>query len=304
MRAIRTRGRFAKQDAVASGQWREEERWPRSATGEWRALLKQTQRADTSRHGGSPIGPLTHCMTHPRPPTSPFVDAGRVGCGKRIGNRYQFPHPMGVREHGPSLPWPTPTPGMETVTPCTIQSVQNRPSILILGYSEADAVLRSTSRPDVRAILSIHGHREFPVDRHGVARHLVLEFDDCNAPDASDPFAQARHRIRQREADEIGLRMQPPTIVHTQQIVDFAMSIADVGGTLLCQCLAGVGRSPAAALICLASWSGPGEERRCVDHVFSLRPCAIPNESLVQFGDVALNRDGRLLAALREARPG
>lgn len=179
-----------------------------------------------------------------------------------------------------------------------------RPSILILGYTEAATTLKAANREGVGAVIAIHGFREFPVDAGAIKHVLSLEFDDCNAPVIDDPLAAAQFRIRQRDAAEVGLRLQPPTLNHAVQIIEFATQIANVGGTLLCHCLAGVGRSPAAALICLATWTHPGEELDCMREVLAARPCAIPNESLVAFADSALGRDGRLISALRALRPG
>jgi predicted protein tyrosine phosphatase len=45
----------------------------------------------------------------------------------------------------------------------------------------------------------------------------------------------------------------PPTLEHARLIIDFAKSISEIEGGLLCHCLGDVSRSPAAALICLAT---------------------------------------------------
>lgn len=180
--------------------------------------------------------------------------------------------------------------------------MSRHPNVLILGYSEAGRVLSSAEGSGVSALIAIHGFREFTVDAPGIQHRLTLEFDDCNAPDADDPFKLAHYRIQRRDAEAVGLRQTPPIPDHAEQIIDFARQIADLEGTLLCHCLAGVGRSAAAALICLATWLGPGRERECMDQVLAIRPHALPNESLVRFGDVALSRNGRLVDALRLAQ--
>lgn len=176
--------------------------------------------------------------------------------------------------------------------------MSRHPNVLILGYSEAAGLLSSTDGDSVQALIAIHGFREFAVDAPQVPHRLTLSFDDCAAPESHDPITLALFRIQLREAEGIGLRMLPPSFNHAQQIVAFANQIAGVEGSLLCHCLAGVGRSSAAALICLATWLGPGRERDCMELVLATRPSAQPNESLIRFGDAALGRNGRLIEAL------
>lgn len=86
------------------------------------------------------------------------------------------------------------------------------PKVLILGYSEAAMLLRKPGTVDVRAIIAIHGQREFPVETDSVTHSLVLRFDDSEAPSQSDPIHAARIRGRRREAAEFGLRLSPPTV--------------------------------------------------------------------------------------------
>jgi len=172
------------------------------------------------------------------------------------------------------------------------------PPVIVLGYSEAAMLLRTPHDIDVRAIIAIHGQREYPVETGGVPHALVLEFDDAEAPHPGDPEHAARLRIRQRQAAEFGLRLSPPTIEHARQIIEFAESIRAMDGVLLCQCLAGVSRSAAAALLCLSQWTGPGREDDCVKLLLAVRPCASPHPDLVRFGDECLARQGRLVTAM------
>lgn len=101
----------------------------------------------------------------------------------------------------------------------------------------------------------------------------------------------------------VGLNFSPPTEAHARAIIEFARKIQPVDGILLRQCLAGISRSSAAALLCLTEWTGPGHECDCVEHVLAIRPAAQPHRDLVRFGDRILNRNGRLLAALDSLRP-
>lgn len=176
------------------------------------------------------------------------------------------------------------------------------PDIIVLGYSEASMLLRKSDSADIRAIIAIHGQREYPVNLEGVPHSLVLQFDDTEAPNESDPIEASRLRLRQREAAEIGITLTPPTMDHAQRIIEFARAIHTIEGTLLCHCQGGISRSPAAALLCLATWTGPGRERDCVRQLLSARPCAAPHPDLVRFGDKLLLRNGALVDELQRAQ--
>jgi predicted protein tyrosine phosphatase len=108
-------------------------------------------------------------------------------------------------------------------------------------------------------------------------------------------------RVRQRRAAEIGLTIQPPTIEHARQIIEFARDVHATAETVLFQCGAGISRSSAAALICLALWTQEGAEDDCVRELLRVRPAARPLRSLIVFGDHLLGRDGRLISATRRA---
>jgi predicted protein tyrosine phosphatase len=177
------------------------------------------------------------------------------------------------------------------------------PSLLVLGYSEAGMLLRAPGAADVGAIISIHGSREPLLIAQSTARRLILEFDDVEGFDSMDPMAVARWGLRRREAGEVGLRLTPPTADHAKAVLEFARSVAGLEAMLLCQCQGGISRGPAAALLCLATWTEPGREEYCVERLLAIRPSAVPHRDIVRFGDALLHRDGRLLAALDRVRP-
>ena len=66
---------------------------------------------------------------------------------------------------------------------------------------------------------------------------------------------------------------------------------------------AGISRSTAASILCLAAWTQPGQERECVQYIRQRRPSANPHRDLIRFGDILLNRGGRLEQALDDNRP-
>jgi predicted protein tyrosine phosphatase len=172
------------------------------------------------------------------------------------------------------------------------------PSILALGYSQASMLLR---RPQhgVTAIISVCGAREHRVEA-GVPHRLDLCFDDVDVPDHADVESMLRSSARSHAAQQTGLHLTPPSLEDARRIIDFARAIRDVDGAVLCQCGAGISRSTAAALICLATWTGPGAERACVDELLRVCPAASPHPDLVGFGDELLGRNGQLLIALHE----
>jgi predicted protein tyrosine phosphatase len=178
----------------------------------------------------------------------------------------------------------------------------HHPRLVILGYSEAAMFARGADCRSIAAIISIHGAREFGVD-HPVAHRLDLSFDDIEViGDANDVMAMQRASTRRRWADQIGLVEVPPTPADAQRIIEFANEIRDVEGNILCHCGAGISRSPAAALICLAVWKGVDTELECAEEVLRLRRGAVPHVDLVRFADELLNRGGKLASAVTIAR--
>jgi predicted protein tyrosine phosphatase len=96
--------------------------------------------------------------------------------------------------------------------------------------------------------------------------------------------------------------MVAPNMDDARAIIEFAHATRHVDGTVLFSCQGGVSRSAAAAMICLAAWTGKGREEYCAEMLLRVRPCASPNRSLIRFGDELLQRDGRLICAVRSAR--
>lgn len=176
----------------------------------------------------------------------------------------------------------------------------SHPALIILGYSDAAMFLREQPAPDISAIISIHGRREFGVEAD-VPRRLDLAFDDVDVPDAADPIAAWRTMSRRRWSAENGLAEVPPTVADAAAIIEFAESTRHVGGAVLCHCHGGMSRAPAAALICLSAWRGPGSEANCVAEILRRRSGAVPHVGLVQFADTLMQRGGRLVHALKNA---
>lgn len=164
----------------------------------------------------------------------------------------------------------------------------------MLGYSEAAMLLRRPKGLAIDAVISIHGQREFGVEAEGVER-LDLVFDDVSIDRRDHPDAVRKQADRRRLEEKTGLRQSPPTAEHVGQIIAFAEAIRDRSQLLLCHCGAGISRSPAAGLICLAVWHGAGSEEDCVKLVSKLRPCAMPHRGMIALADEQLARKGELM---------
>ena len=175
------------------------------------------------------------------------------------------------------------------------------PPLAILGYSEAGMLLRRASGNDIAAIISIHGRREFGVEGD-VAHRLDLTFDDVEVAVPDDEMALLRATSRRRWAEQNGLLEVAPTPADAAAIIRFAGDVRALDGTVLCHCGGGMSRAPAAAVVCLAVWRGPGAEAECAEEVTRLRRGAVPHAGLVRFADELLGRKGRLICALAAAR--
>ncbi len=176
------------------------------------------------------------------------------------------------------------------------------PPILALGYSEAAMSLQGIRAANIAAIISIFGRHEFGVEAQQITRRLDLHFDDVEVPEKSDSLGACRQWVHGKWAAEIGRPMIAPTLDDARAIIDFASSVEDIKGTLLCHCAAGISRAPAAALLCLATWTAPGQEQYCMDTLLRARPSAAPHRALIAWGDELLNRNGKLLAAINRHR--
>ena len=161
--------------------------------------------------------------------------------------------------------------------------------------------VRAKPSPQLSAVISIHGKREFGVECECEHR-LDLHFDDVEVARTGDLEAMERAMIRRRWNDQNGLVEVAPTKEDAAAIVEFAQRIGKVKNIVLCHCDGGMSRAPAAALICLATWRGAGTEKECVDAVRRIRRGAVPHLGLVRFADELLGRNGKLVEALKAIR--
>ncbi|CAN5310993.1 tyrosine phosphatase family protein [soil metagenome] len=81
------------------------------------------------------------------------------------------------------------------------------------------------------------------------------------------------------------------------RLLDFAAGWSRAA-PLLVQCWAGVSRSPAAAYVVACGIAGSGHEERLARSLRAAAPFATPNRRLVALADVALERNGAMIAAI------
>ena len=88
-----------------------------------------------------------------------------------------------------------------------------------------------------------------------------------------------------------------PEAHHVEAIIDFARSW-DRAAPLLVHCWMGVSRSPAAALLIALALAPEQDETALAQRLRAASPFATPNARLIELGDAALGRQGRLIAAV------
>ncbi|AFL49416.1 putative protein tyrosine phosphatase [Sinorhizobium fredii] len=89
-----------------------------------------------------------------------------------------------------------------------------------------------------------------------------------------------------------------PQEAHVAQIIDFARKW-DRSRPLLVHCWMGISRSPAAALIAALAVAPDQDDEALVKRLRLASPFATPNTRIIEIGDEALSRQGRLVAAVR-----
>ncbi|THK39743.1 protein tyrosine phosphatase [Ensifer sp. MPMI2T] len=123
-------------------------------------------------------------------------------------------------------------------------------------------------------------HRPAVIDR---AKHLTIGVNDISFAGTGDLIA--------------------PQEEHVRRIIDFAHNW-DRTRPLLIHCWMGVSRSPAAALIAALAVEPDQDDAALAARLRHASPYATPNPRLVEIGDEALSRKGRLVAAVRSIGRG
>ena len=103
------------------------------------------------------------------------------------------------------------------------------------------------------------------------------------------------------EADAKRCKTAAPQIQDLQRAIGFFREAwTATGSTILVSCDQGASRSPALAYVFIADQSGPGREAEAFGLTLEIRPVAVPNSLVVHLGDKLLQRNGALLAPLKD----
>ena len=126
---------------------------------------------------------------------------------------------------------------------------------------------------------------------------LIAEKHDFHRPGIIDP---ARHlSIAVNDIAFAGKDgLIAPQAAHVAEIIAFARGW-DQSAPLLIHCWMGVSRSPAAALIAALATHPRLDDAQLAGALRRAAPQASPNARLIEIGDTALGRAGRLAAAVK-----
>jgi predicted protein tyrosine phosphatase len=144
------------------------------------------------------------------------------------------------------------------------------------------------------------------------ASHLLTCLQHEILVETPRSIATGNHlRLRIHDICEPMLGCVPPGEQHVADIIDFASAWGG-RGPMVIHCWAGISRSTAAALVTLCTLNPAVPEDVIVRRLREASPTASPNGLIIQLGDAALGRRGRLVEAVRaigrgapatEARP-
>ncbi|WP_417676121.1 tyrosine phosphatase family protein [Roseibium sp.] len=97
--------------------------------------------------------------------------------------------------------------------------------------------------------------------------------------------------------------LTPPAEVHVVRLLEFVRSW-EREGPLVIHCWAGISRSTAGAYITACALNPEADEYNLASRLRERAPSATPNSRLVAMADKILNRDGRMIDAIREIGRG
>ncbi|MBB4350549.1 MULTISPECIES: tyrosine phosphatase family protein [Rhizobiaceae] len=89
-----------------------------------------------------------------------------------------------------------------------------------------------------------------------------------------------------------------PSEAHVAQLIEFVHGW-DQSAPLVVHCWMGVSRSPAAAVIAILALHPEEDDAGLAQRLRKVAPHATPNTRLIEIGDRMLQRDGRLIAAMK-----
>lgn len=133
--------------------------------------------------------------------------------------------------------------------------------------------------------------------------HLVTLLSPGHMIETPEGFAPESHlRLGVNDITDPAAGTDPPAAAHIAALLDFARAW-DGNQPLLLHCWAGISRSMASAFIILCDRMGKDHEIEVARAMRRRAPHAAPNRLLVEHGDAALGREGRMVAALNAMGP-
>ena len=158
--------------------------------------------------------------------------------------------------------------------------------------------------PSTAAKIHVCALRHLPemVERIG-ARHVVSAINGDIFPETPAGIAPEHHlKLDMHDIVEPAWGSTTPATEHVHSLIDFVQGW-DQQAPLLIHCFAGLSRSTAAAFITLCALNPDAMEHAIAQALRQSSDTAVPNRLFVRLADAALQRDGRMLAAVEAMVP-
>ncbi len=134
--------------------------------------------------------------------------------------------------------------------------------------------------------------------------HLVTLLSPEHMIETPVGFAAERHlRLGVNDIVDVLAGDNPPARAHIEELLAFSRGWP-ADDPILVHCWAGVSRSMAATYTILCDRLGPGSELYAAQAIRNRAPHAYPNALLVQYADEILDRQGRMIEAIKSIGPG
>jgi predicted protein tyrosine phosphatase len=128
--------------------------------------------------------------------------------------------------------------------------------------------------------------------------HLITLLSPEHMIETPGQIAAERHlKLALNDVPEAIEVLRPPTTAHIARLIEFGHDWS-AEAPLLIHCWAGISRSMAAAYILLCDRAGPGYENELAQFLRERAPHAYPNPLMIRLADDALQRAGRMVAAI------
>jgi predicted protein tyrosine phosphatase len=129
--------------------------------------------------------------------------------------------------------------------------------------------------------------------------HLVTLLSPEHMIETPEGFLSERHlRLAMNDVAEARDSEMPPAVEHIDHLLTFGRGWS-AEAPLLVHCWAGISRSTAAAYILLCDRLGPGSETEIAQSLRYRAPHACPNPLMIRLADRLLERNGRMIEAVK-----